>query len=250
MKERPILFSAWMVRAILEGRKKQTRRVVKDQPPANCACLTQSTGKEYPDKLPRWAWTDGATQDYAWHPWIGDEPAWQTCPFGVPGDRLWVRETAIISPKGFCGRSECEWTHEDVDGDVRVVQYLATQPNRDGANNYQLKATPSIFMSRWASRITLEITDVRVQRLQDISEEDAEAEGADSTKMTEQDIAEVYISDCAPYVKELAQILGPGEFMAKHEFAMIWDVINAKKHPWISNPWVWAIAFKRVEAAA
>jgi hypothetical protein len=101
-------------------------------------------------------------------------------------------------------------------------------------------------MPRWASRITLEITDVRVQRLQEISEEDAEAEGAQACAMTKEDIADIQISDCAPHIKEMAQIFGAGKFTAKFHFPMLWNSINAKKHPWSSNPWVWVVSFKRL----
>ena len=201
VKERPILFSAPMVRAILEGRKSQTRRVLKGSTefkgPYNPAYLEAHRGA----------------------------PGWKTiCPYGVPGDRLWVKETSIIAPKYFNDGKDCN--ARDEEGVPRIVQYLATNPNRDAANDYHLKVSPSIFMFRWASRITLEITDVRVQRLQEITEEDARAEGYHPK-----------INDSLP------------DWTAKESFKILWDSLNAKRGlDWDKNPWVWALSFKRVDA--
>jgi hypothetical protein len=176
-RERPILFSAPMVRALLNGTKTQTRRRMRDS-----------------------------------------ENAWreQKCPYDF-GMRLWVRETTIIAPKRWT--TENLSTHWDADGDGRIVQYLASQPNREAADDYNLKATPSIFMPRWASRITLEITDVRVERLQDISEGDAKAEGVDP------------IREKVPTHRDA--------------YRYLWDDINGTG-AWQANPWVWALTFRRV----
>lgn len=176
MKERPIILSAEMVRAILAGRKTQTRRVITER---YQQCLS-------PEDEP--------------------EAFLEFCPYGQPGDRLWVRETWGWFSKQF------EW------GDCRGVSYKA---DNAFAPKYQT-FRPSIHMPRWASRITLEIVSVRVERVQDISEEDAKAEGV------------------IP--------LEPRTGLYRCEFERVWDSINAKRGcGWNSNPWVWAIMFKRVQ---
>lgn len=192
MKERPILFSAPMVRAILDGRKTQTRRKVKPK------------------------WSIYPASDPRMNKW---SPA---CPYGRPGDLLWVRETAIVSPPNWCDLHDS--SHPNAPGGPRVVQYLASEPCREAANTYKLKATPSIFMPRWASRITLEITGVRAERLKDISEADAIAEGA-----------------------EWAACGSPQEGSHKAGYAELWEEINGPGS-WDVNPWVWVIEFNR-EAA-
>lgn len=188
LEERPIIFSAPSVRAILDGTKTQTRRVVKDFPHF---CDLQSSAEA------------GAT----------------LCPFGTVGQTLWVRETWGYAPGTL--------------PDEREVLYFATPevhppgwtwPERRGEIlDYTVKR-PSIFMPRWASRITLEITRVRVDRLQDISEEDAIAEGC-------------HHSEGAP-TQELSGT-------SRGAYAVLWDDINAKRAPWSSNPWVWVIEFAR-----
>lgn len=186
-RERPILFSAPMVRALLDGRKTQTRRIVKPQADS----IEPHDG--YPGE---------------WSPWKdGERQASILCPYGVSGDRLWVRETTIIAPKRW--NDGYGATHVDAEGDKRIVQYLATSPSRDAAKAYNLKATPTIHMPRWASRITLELTDVRVHRLLDITEDDARAEGAENARA----------------------------------FVTLWDSINGKGS-WDASPWVWALTFR------
>ena len=187
LKERPILFSGPMVRAILDGSKTQTRRVVKDAQPAGIGrCHWSNTG---------WAHLrlSGGCSCQPVH-----------CPRGTPGDRLWVRET---------------WAHErDGTGcpDDTGVLYRATDPGWDDEGT-GLRWRPSIFMPRIASRILLEITDVRVQRLQEISDEDARAEGYDRSHAF------------------------PREW-----FALLWERIHGPGS-WHANPWVWAITFQRLE---
>lgn len=193
MSERRILFSGEMVRALLEGCKTQTRRVVKPQP-------------SKPPILP-----DKGMEDAAFYP---------ACPHGQPGDRLWVKE-------GF-------WTNGSKPSESDFVVYHLeheTKQNevsrnrqgemRTGAFFGEFKRFPSIFMPRWASRITLEITGVKVERLQDISEEDAKAEGCDGRSFH-----------------------GHGHPCAK-QFRSLWDSINGDG-AWDTNPWVWAIAFKQI----
>lgn len=181
MNERPILFSTPMVKAILDGRKTMTRRVMKPQP------------------------EEGAYL----HHYEDDGIAFANpCVFHkyryVVGYRLWVRETWALSNG--------------------IYYYLA---NRESPIVEKWK--PSIFMPRCASRITLEITNVRVERLQDISAPDCVNEG---------------INTQGPYDVAIYD-----EFSSHSiaQFAYLWDSINSKKYPWASNPWVFAIEFKRVE---
>ena len=185
-KFRPIIFSAEMVRAILDEKKTQTRRVMKPQP-----------------KPSEMRWTGERWEQYLGYPIGHDVPM---CPHGEPSDQLWVREkmtrwnqtirpgctydadrTAVIGtnpPESYCGRAVWQW---------------------------KLKTLPSIFMPRWASRITLEITQVRIERLQQIGGTDAWAEGE----------------------------------MTVEEFIKLWDSINKKRgYEWSKNFWVWVIEFK------
>lgn len=175
-KERPILFKGEMVRAILKGKKTQTRRIMKPQP-TGC-----------PGRYP------GASQDR--RKWFDD--LLDKCPYGQPGDRLWVRETfgevLIVNSKTSEQRTE--------------IIYRAENENYDkfGMNGGW---KPSIFMPRALSRITLEVVRICVERLQDISEQDAIAEGVGSVE----------------------------------EFKALWQRINAN---WDNNPWVWVISFEVV----
>jgi hypothetical protein len=172
MKERPILFSAPMVRALLDGTKTQTRRIIK---PNHCVAPSM-----------RLSMVPG-------------------CPYGVPGDRLWVRET-------FCPQ---------MNATDRTPFYRSTGDELPSCHKWK----PSIFMPRWASRITLEITEVRVQRVQDISEEDAKAEGGGFIR--EHPDADETLSD-------------------KKLFQFLWESISGETS-WDANPWVWAITFRRIE---
>lgn len=233
MAERPIIFSGPMVRALLDGRKTQTRRAIKPQP-ATAQLLTHS----------------------GWSAWHDERGRPLRNPYGRPGGRLWVRETF--------------WAKHDSDSDgYRTidcgpgldlgadfhpgVQFVATPENPqapdeagewreapprdwDGVADYAGKGEmvwlpwesyskhPSIHMPRWASRILLEITDVRVERLQGISESDAKAEGSD------------------------AVILGGIRGASYREgFAQLWESINGAES-WSANPWVWALTFRRIDA--
>jgi hypothetical protein len=184
MKETGLLFKAEMVRALLDGSKTQTRRVVKPQP-TNQLFRTIS------------CWNDEA-----------HAREWQ-CPYGQPGDRLWVRETwRQAYPK-------TNFSHG--------VVYRADKERALGMDEYsdRHRWKPSIFMPRWASRILLGITAVRVERLQDISDEDALAEGCYPTKTG------IY----------------PGAPRAAYR--ELWDSINGAGS-WDANPWVWVVEFNRV----
>ena len=200
--EKPILFSAPMVRAILAGRKTQTRRLLRYQ----CTFIGKvllSLGKllYMAEKRPRDC--------------LFAKPA----PYSV-GDRLWVKETSYVAPVGFGDRNLCNAT--DYDGQRRVVGYLAGMDDDSErcATDYGVKKSPAIFMPWWASRITLDVTAVRVERLQEITQEDAIAVG----------------------VGELGWIV-PRQ-REREAFSELWDSINAKRATWASNPWVCVVSFK------
>jgi hypothetical protein len=194
MKERPILFSGPMVRAILDGSKTQTRRTFKG--------TTEHKGPYNP------AYMEAHQQANGWG---------SICPHGTPGDRLWVRETWAVQ-HGFDA-----WTPRHIPRGARIY-YSATADLKGPCGVGGLRCRPSIFMPRWASRILLEITDVRVQRLQEISEGDARAEGA---------------------IGALNDSIGDN-WCACEAFAALWQSINGPGS-WHANPWVWAITFQRLE---
>lgn len=200
MRERPILFSGPMVRAILDGKKTMTRRVIKPQPEM------ELDGEILPD----------GTGGYGWEPVL---PPWSKWPYQV-GDRLWVRETWQIIDG--CDGPEDNPVYR-ADGEL---SYTDDEPFR---------WRPSIFMPRWASRIALEITAVRVERLQEITEEDARAEG----------IIDGGCLNCGEHEPCGCNNPQPD---ARDSFVWLWDSINGKTCPWSSNPWVWVISFKKQEA--
>jgi len=188
-KSRPILFSAPMVRAILEGRKTQTRRIYK-----GFFCGTQP------------AWPDSGKG---------------SCPYGRTGDTLWVRESIKI---GRCPNEPLGLAlYSNGDGKLHP-----DAPERSREFCREFKSVPSIHMPRWASRLTLEITDVRVERLNEISEEDAKAEGV-----------------------SVDGVGNPGGPMRVHQraFKSLWNQINGADS-WAANPWVWVIEFSRTTGGA
>lgn len=234
IKERPILFSGEMVRAILDGRKTQTRRVVKTQPPGpeyQMTTLMASTAKDERKRtgMHSWAVVEGNSiiRDY------GD---YFRCPYGYPGDRLWVRET-------FCDNGGSEY------------EYKATSHSQAGV------WSPSIHMPRQASRITLEVVRVRTQRLQEITEEDAQAEGVESGQCATLPGENSRTAICIHCHKRGNEHVGVSRVCFgrsscfnprtyKGGFARLWDQINGKKAPWESNPYVWVIEFKPTTTAA
>lgn len=219
-KERPILFSGPMVRAILDGRKTQTRRVVKlRDPTATYSCFDDE------------GWPLSADEYGQWHK--------DSCPYGQPGDRLWVRETwaAYTTPSheypGDCDVIEC--APKDMQEQYGTTRHDCIYQADEGLYG---PWRPSIHMPRWASRITLEITDVRVERLNEISEADAVAEGA---------LPSDQWPTASPFDSPaLMAQYGPA---AKQCFQSLWESINGEGS-WAANPWVWAITFKRVQPAA
>ncbi len=220
-KERPILFSGPMVRAILEGRKTQTRRVVKHAHDPD-----GPAGAVHPARESGWI---------AW--WPGDDPLGELpeftkreyrigfhCPYGQPGDRLWVRETWRISG----GTTGCGLNTAGVEykagGDRAIgVGYRDAEAAKAVCHGWR----PSIHMPRWASRLTLEVTGVRVERVQEITPIDAVAEGLRNLRGGGQTLHACYGRSAI------------GQFQA------LWDSINAKRgHGWEQNPWVWVVAFR------
>ncbi|HBO5502800.1 hypothetical protein OD762_22655 [Pseudomonas aeruginosa] len=203
MKERPILFSRPMVRAILEGRKTVTRRVMKPQPDFLGSMVDPNT----PFK----------TLDAGLHARI-------TCPYGEPGDRLWVREAwaadaqvDAIAPRDL-SQGEPIWYPADFS--VRQTGCSMISKGR---------GRPSIHMPRWASRILLEITAVRIERLQDISEKQALAEGVE---LEGEGVC-------------WAGAAGTASDSPVESFRLLWELINGAGS-WNANPWVWGVEFKRV----
>ncbi|ELV7527177.1 hypothetical protein QMU90_000949 [Edwardsiella ictaluri] len=221
MKERPIIFNDDMVRAILDGRKTMTRRPVKGVMPDNGLWLKKPTKTR-----------SGITTH------VIDAPKHGLCPFGAIGDRIWVREA--FSTLGNEDGCPIDWNNHLVKegGPDAARIYRASCEQKSG--NYGLWSipddafwkphtddmqyegswTPSIHMPRWASRITLEITDVRIERLQDITEDDARYEGV--------------------------TLSNPRILLHRDEFRQLWGEIYGCDG-WRSNPWVWVIAFRRVD---
>jgi hypothetical protein len=215
MKERPILFSAPMVRAILDGTKTQTRRAIKPQPES------EHSGEPY--------WFVGGCR--AWRIRGCTEPNRSgshneiECPYGRPGDRLWAREAwrTVAEADAIPPR--------DMDEAFRLW-FEVEAPHQPGAGKYR----PPMFMPRWASRITLEITGMRVERLQDISEADSVAEGCTKNHNG-------YFWGGPHDVSGLKQMA-----TAQKAYRDLWESINGPGS-WDANPWVWAVSFKRLEGA-
>lgn len=211
MKERPILFSGPMVRAILDGRKSQTRRLIKftkeQEPPTGDLYLQRmyghtTEGRPFGD-FAHWRivgpdYPDGDADDVR-------------CPYGGSGDRLWVRETF-----GECNAA---------DQDGQLLVYRADYDDITAKECYGGLWHPSIHMPRTASRITLEVTGVRVERLQEITPRDAEAEGISKP-------------DHGDHLSH--------RWCAVESYRALWEEINGPGS-WDANPWVWIIEFKRIK---
>jgi hypothetical protein len=228
--ERPIIFSGEIIRAILEEKKTQTRRIhgledVNKYPDlwtfVKIGILDYKTKRSAKGKFGAYF-----TSELIEPKTISICP--QVCPFGQPGDQLWVRETFSIDTMPFEGQGIGYMLRWKAGGerkeyfDGRIYPYPIPDKYRMADKGWR----PSIFMPRWASRITLEIVSVRVERVQDISEEDAIVEGA-----------------------PLGRVFGEGKLgMKSHRegFIDLWNSINGKKYPWESNPWVWKIEFRKI----
>ncbi|MFD3249869.1 hypothetical protein [Rahnella aquatilis] len=223
MKERPILFNAEMVKAILSGRKTQTRRVIKPQPSSGVRkSVLVKSGVE-----------DGHGRELV-------------CPLGQPGDHLWVRETfSLLGNEDGC---PVDW-NDNIVTDKKDAERIYKASCWQKPNNYGIWSvpdremefdgawTPSIHMPRWASRIQLEITKVGVQRLQEISSGDAVREG----------ICQLPASGryC---INPGDQYFGGASHSAKEVYSWLWESIYGEGS-WQANPWVWAIEFDRVAPA-
>ena len=190
MKERPILFSAPMVRALLEDRKTQTRRILKPQPQVGTEKVLEYHGNLF------YPWSDSGSR-------LLPDQHWK-CPHGAPGDRLWVKESIV---RGY-------------GNDMQMSRYSADgMPTVADAWWWQRNHLSSIHCPRGLSRILLEVNGVRVERLQDISEADAAAEGVDC------------IRDLDPTYRDA--------------YRHLWKDLNGAGS-WEANPWVWVVGFKRL----
>ncbi|EOG1019922.1 hypothetical protein ACK2X8_002074 [Klebsiella variicola] len=214
MTERGMIFNSEMVRSLLDGRKTQTRRPIKWK-------QTRFTEIGEREDGSKWPWSEDAEHacDF-WHP----------CPFGAVGDRIWVRETFAALEPGSYEQAKPQ------EGHCQDLRYAATDRlAKSDADIRGYKWVPSIHMPRWASRILLEITNVGVQRLQDISSGDAVREG----------ICQLPASGryC---ISPGDQYFGGASHSAKEVYSWLWSSIYGEES-WKANSWVWVIEFKRVE---
>ena len=220
MKERGMIFNSEMVRAILDGRKTQTRRIMKIQPEHSGLGLRRVIDSKNGSVDGQYFWSSSDACG------LKARSKSFACPFGAVGDRIWVRET--WAEAGACAP------------DLKL--YRANYPEHvpsiyeNVPPAEEIRWTPSIHMPRWASRILLEITDVRVEQLNAISEEDARAEG----------IIDGGCLNCGE--PEPCGCANP-EPDATDAFAYLWQSIYGQEN-WNANPWVWVIEFKRVEGGA
>lgn len=230
MRERPIIFSGPLVRALLAGTKTQTRRI---------APITDLSIRPHDNEIVSWSVRfskpiKGVLSSHSGGRLTEEQArriiASKFCPYGQPGDRLWVREAHAIVPRTAYARSEGveQVLRPDDDHDACVFRegWERSRPGR---------WRPSIHMPRWAGRILLEITGVRVERLQDISEADAEAEGI----APQPHHAGRWLSEHRPAISFPSPVAA---------FSDLWESINGPGS-WDANPWVWAVEFRRVDGA-
>lgn len=227
VRERPIMFTGDSVPLIINGTKTQTRRVMKPQleefvegPLVHARCHPAPYYDAY-NGGPGWCW------------WTSDDrqgSGWRNCPYGRPGDSLWVRETwcPLLDPDHFADPSLPR--DAIVYGRKNGAAYKASSADDDSERcrrELGYKWRSPMRMNRWASRLNLELTKVRVERLQEISEEDAKAEGA-----------------------PLGVLPGVGPKRYRWGYRHLWNSLNLKRgFAWDTNPWVWVLDFKRVEGA-
>lgn len=216
-KERPILFSGAMIRAILKGKKTQTRRIVKPNP-------------DWTEPATGWCNGDGHSGT-GWYAYNEDYPEegslYYRCPYGEPGDLLWVKETTLkVEDHGYIGPVYAE------SDDGRACLAWGLAPSADDCTEvepWDIKRRPSIFMSRSMARILLEVVSIRVERLNDISDADAVSEGS-LEWASEQDTP----------VRDIPA--GESHLI----YRQLWESINGRGS-WDTNPWVWVVKFKRID---
>lgn len=216
MKERSISFSAPMVRALLAGGKTQTRRIIKDQP-ADSWCPV--VGPYHPIKIDRHGQEHPGNEIFG----ASDENYGRVSPYGCPDDRIWVREAwrtyaslDHLPPRSIAPGAGIQYEAGGAS--------LAGKDKLEGMGRFR----PSMFMPRWASRVTLEIASIRAERLNDCSEADAAAEG----------VAEWARGACATG--------NPLNYSDVQYYELLWNQINGAGS-WNANPWVWVVEFKRIE---
>ena len=222
MTDKPIIFSAPMIRALLDGSKTQTRRVVKPQPPAHVIDFSTFHNPK----------GEGLAH-FGFDPVKRELQDWfAVCPYGQPGDRLWVREAFMHTPAEY---------EPMMSMTVPLVRAETSYRADFAGDSTGLGWKPSIHMPRNLSRITLEVVSVRVERLQDISEDDAMAEGIH--KYPHQ------WRDCEYPLPDIAYEAAPGSAM-RHSSSVaayrdLWEQINGLGS-WEANPWVWVVEFRKV----
>jgi hypothetical protein len=220
MKERPIIFSGDMVRAILAGRKTQTRRILKVE-----TGITKTVPRSRVD-------------DFAYYE-IEGKTLGLISPYGRTGDRLWVRETwakTCISPDGVCDGPDCDYCSWNYRADDPTAKYPGDWPDNTPAHEAPPRWKPSIHMPRLASRLLLDITDVRIERLQNISEHDAMAEGVEV-------IDNEFFGH--PVYRDY-QKPGFGYDTARLSYYSLWCSIYSQEF-WHKNPLVWVVDFKQID---
>lgn len=239
MKERPILFSGEMVRAILEGRKTQTRRVIKPQPidlPNGVYCNPYNNNYEH---FTFWTHDDKMILTAGGN--IKNTAHWK-CPYGHPEDRLWVRETwwatnKKIYPSGVLPDIYFKADFTNIKNNKTEKCKLCN--HKISNKNHAVKWFSPLFMPRWASRINLEITNIRVERVQDITAEDCTKEGIIGVQR-----GGGYQYDTQKEWNYKNPISARTPVLA---YKQLWDSINSKRgYGWAVNPWVWVIEFRRI----
>jgi len=222
IKERPALFNDEMVRAILEDRKTVTRRAIKPQPPEGHKWRGWVIDSTCSKEIGSASWDEGGGP-------LRRNATYARCPYGQPGDQLWVREAweadsqlGAVAPRDL---SRGEPIRYPADGAVRQAGCSMIAPG---------KTRPSIHMPRWASRILLEVIDVRVERLQDISDKEIEAEGIDLDALADgQDRYDMCHAGSG----------ADGRPTLRTAWRNLWESTGGD---WDANPWVWVVSFKRV----
>lgn len=221
MADRPILFSAPMVRAILAGTKTQTRRLIKAAR-TEWIRVDQQPHSDFDGRL-----------CYGWDGNVGHA---LRCHYGKPGGRLWVREAWRTV------KEADDTPPRDLNPAHRIWYEADAHADHHGHQLGYGKLRPGMFMPRWASRITLEITGVRVERLGAISEADAIAEGIGTRRVSESDSRWINYMASDDAGKAEGTLGDP-----RHSFWSLWERINGRES-WVANPWVWVLEFKRIKA--